>query len=292
MLKGKKNIFKLHSYNDNFKSQAIKCLLEWSKVEWEYIEYDKTIPNRDLKFSELPVLEYKNTTFVGYQAIEFYLAKKFKLIGKNENDEFNILELQGIITDIYKIFIPIVSLNPDENSNFCPSKNIEDVKNLNNVFLPYYLSIIEKRISERKNEDFNDISYCRDDFNKSIPSISNSGFKNVINNEEQIDVDMVLSNNNINISNSNNLRYNSDLKTDINRQNSNNKTPYFLGNKISLGDFLIGTHLNNILNHPLRRNVFSILLRDYPLIDGLLQNLVTNDFSRYYQNNYISKSLI
>lgn len=296
MLKGKKNIFKLHCYNENYKSQAIKCLLEWSKVEWEYIEYDKNTINKDLKFSELPVLEYKNSTFVGYQAIEFYLAKKFKLLGKNENDEFNILELQGIITDIYKIFIPIISVTSDEKSNFSPTKNIEDVKNLINVFLPYYLGIIEKRIVERRNED-NDFSYYKDEFNRSIPSISNSGLKNMMN-EEQIDVDMVINSNigNVNNNNSNSINVtknnNSDLKSNLIRQNSPSKSGYFLGNKISLGDFILGTHINNILNHPLRRNVFSNLLRDYPAIDSILQNVTGNDFLKYYQNNYISKSFI
>lgn len=149
MLKPKKNVFKLYYFGANGRAQMIRALLNWSKVDWEDIKLDyegfaKLESEGTLVecFNQVPALEYKGTFFSQSHAIEFYLGKKFKLLGADHEEEYEILSLIQTIEDLNTKLVTILR----------PSNDIEEkaqesnLKSYINDFIPTVLKVFEKKI--------------------------------------------------------------------------------------------------------------------------------------------------
>lgn len=177
MLKTRKNTFKLYYFKSNSRAQVIRALLSWSKVDWEDIHLSKeqfeelklkfnsnsckpiknsntysdkiqSINNFNLCFNKLPILEYKGNFFCQSHAIEYYLAKKFKLIDSDYENEYIILNLLSSYEEIHSRLISIII--PD---NLYDKDNLEiNAKEFLEITLPNYLSQYES-IIKRNNTD-------------------------------------------------------------------------------------------------------------------------------------------
>jgi glutathione S-transferase len=156
MLKGKKTVFKLYYFETNFRAQIIRALLNWSKVDWEDIKLTKE-EFKDMKekgifnetFQQLPILEYKNNMFSQSHSIEIYLAKKFRLLGLSIEEEFEILTIIFLISDLSSKLISIlVPSNKEEEDN-----QIENLKSFTAEFLPTALKSLENTLIRLNEND-------------------------------------------------------------------------------------------------------------------------------------------
>ena len=161
MLKGKKTIFKLYYFEANFRAQVIRALLNWSKVDWEDVKLTKDEFN-DMKskgifnetFQQLPILEYKNNMFSQSHSIEIYLAKKFRLLGVNIEEEYEILNIIFLINDFSNRLSSIIMPNNKEEE----ANQFENLKSFTGEFVPTALRSLEKTLL-RLNENEEDINF-------------------------------------------------------------------------------------------------------------------------------------
>ena len=188
--------------------------------------------------NQLPVLEYKGQMFCQTHAIEFYLAKKFKLLGNSAEDEYNILFIQGIMNKLITDLKPIIFPSDEDEKRL----QIENFLSFIDENFEFYLKQLEKLLLNSINNQISD-------------------------------------------------NHNSQNLNDENCKDLNNL--YFLGNKLTLADFLVGIYIFNLTSHPLRKNVLeSILKKNAPNLENLIMKLVNNDFSYYFANYHSYKSVI
>jgi glutathione S-transferase len=267
MLKGMKNTFKLYYFDRNFRAQAIRAILNWVKVNWEDIKLTnedfETMVSRGVfvdSMNQLPMLEYKGNIYTQTHAIEFYLAKKFKLLGRNDEEEQIIITIQGIVEDVISLYSVIVYPRNQQEEK-------DQEKNLK-IFieekLPYFLGVIERLYTNKNSNNNLDIS------------VSLSGKENT----------NLYSNANVNVS-----------EVDFNNPNFNNENNnlnnYFLGNKISLADFIVGTFFYNLIYHPLRKGLLlPVLESSAPILAKLITKIVKEDLQEYYKDVFINHSII
>lgn len=92
--------FILHYFNVNARGSMARGILTYAKANWEnhIIEREEWINKykKDKNFCEygqLPILEYKGKFYAQSMAIELFLGKKFKLLGENDDEEYEINNL-------------------------------------------------------------------------------------------------------------------------------------------------------------------------------------------------------
>ncbi len=150
MLKGKKSIFKLYYItNVNFRAQIIRSLLNWAKVDWEDIkltkeefEKMKSEGNFNETFSSLPILEYKGNYFSQSHGIEYYLSKKFRLLGADLEEEYEILNVLFLTNDIAdRLFLILFPQNQEDEKH-----QIDNLKKLISDFLPRAFNTLENNL--------------------------------------------------------------------------------------------------------------------------------------------------
>ena len=99
----------LHYFNVNARGSMARGILSYAKANWEdhKIDYEKEWGEKyknDKNFCEygqLPVLEYKGKFYAQSMAIELFLGKKFKLLGDNDDEEYEINNLLCSFEDFY-----------------------------------------------------------------------------------------------------------------------------------------------------------------------------------------------
>ena len=86
--------FILHYFKVNARGAIARALLSHAKANWEdhYINFDEwkgLKPNKEFcEYGQLPILEYKGKYYAQSMAIELFIAKKFNLLGENDDKEY------------------------------------------------------------------------------------------------------------------------------------------------------------------------------------------------------------
>jgi len=231
MLKGKKSVFKLYYIcNVNFRAQIIRSLLNWAKVDWEDVkltkeefEKMKAEGNFNESFGSLPILEYKGNYFSQSHGIEYYLSKKFRLLGADLEEEYEILNILFLTNDMAdRLFLILFPQNKEDEKH-----QIDNLKKLLNDFLPRAFTKLENKL--------------------------------IMNNTE----------------------------------NSNTTINYYIGNKISLADFTLGTFFYSLINNPLRKELLlPVIEANAPKLWAYMQSLVEKDLKSYYDTVFIKSATI
>ena len=100
----------LYYFNVNARGCMARALLSYVKANWEnkVLEYNDFLQNYKQKkefceYGQLPILEYKGKYYSQSMAIVLFLAKKFNLMGDNEDEEFEINNLLCSFEDIFPL---------------------------------------------------------------------------------------------------------------------------------------------------------------------------------------------
>ena len=135
--------FVLHYFKVNARASVARALLAHVKANWEdhYIDFkewgEKYKPNKEFcEYGQLPILEYKGKFYAQSMAIELFLAKKFKLLGDNDDEEFEITNLLCSFED----FFPLIHDMTDQTKE----KTYTKVRQYLKVYEEKYLKNVKK----------------------------------------------------------------------------------------------------------------------------------------------------
>jgi len=144
-----KNKIQFYYFEGNAKGMIIRAILDYTNVNWEnkkisVTDWAKHKP--EFEFKQLPVLNYDGKMYSQSFAIEFFLAKKFNLIGKGPEDEFFICSLLDIKNDLISKLLQIIYPVNETDSDFNNQQTNFEV--LYNYTLPMFLKFFEAKLKE------------------------------------------------------------------------------------------------------------------------------------------------
>ena len=141
--------YTLYYFNVNARGCMARALLSYVKANWEnkVIEYNDFLQNYKQKkefceYGQLPILEYKGKYYSQSMAIVLFLAKKYNLMGDNEDEEFEINNLLCSFEDIF----PLIH---DQNKDKKDAK-YEKVRRYFKIYEDKYL----KHVKENKGKKY------------------------------------------------------------------------------------------------------------------------------------------
>ena len=70
------------------------------------------------EFEQAPVLEYKGKTYAQSMAIAFFLARKFNLMGKDDEEQYEIESLMCCMEDIFNAIFKFTHLPENEKDKY------------------------------------------------------------------------------------------------------------------------------------------------------------------------------
>ena len=133
----------LYYFNVNARGCMARALLSYVKANWEnkVLEYNDFLQNYKQKkefceYGQLPILEYKGKYYSQSMAIILFLAKKYNLMGDNEDEEFEINNLLCSFEDIF----PLIH---DQNQDKKDAK-YEKVRKYFKIYEDKYLSHVKE----------------------------------------------------------------------------------------------------------------------------------------------------
>ena len=139
----------LYYFNVNARGCMARALLSYVKANWEnkVLEYNDFLQNYKQKkefceYGQLPILEYKGKYYSQSMAIILFLAKKYNLMGDNEDEEFEINNLLCSFEDIF----PLIH---DQNQDKKDAK-YEKVRRYFKIYEDKYL----KHVKENKGKKY------------------------------------------------------------------------------------------------------------------------------------------
>ena len=100
----------LHYFKVNARGSIPRAILSHAKANWEdhYINFDEwrekyKVNKTFCEYGQLPILEYKGKYYAQSMAIALFLAKKFKLLGDNDDEEYEINNLLCSFEDFFPL---------------------------------------------------------------------------------------------------------------------------------------------------------------------------------------------
>ena len=139
----------LYYFNVNSRGCIARAIVSYAKANWEnkVIEYNDFLQNYKQKkefceYGQLPILEYKGKYYSQSMAIALFLAKKYNLMGDNEDEEFEINNLLCSFEDIFPL---IHDQNPDKKD-----AKYEKVRRYFKIYEDKYL----KHVKENKGKKY------------------------------------------------------------------------------------------------------------------------------------------
>ena len=138
----------LYYFNVNARGCMARALLSYVKANWEnkVLEYNDFLQNYKQKkefceYGQLPILEYKGKYYSQSMAIILFLAKKYNLMGDNEDEEFEINNLLCSFEDIF----PLIH---DQNQDKKDAK-YEKVRKYFKIYEDKYLSHVKENSGKK-----------------------------------------------------------------------------------------------------------------------------------------------
>ena len=101
--------FIFYYFKVNARGTVTRAILSYAKANWEdkYVEFSEWKEKKKNKefceYGQLPILEYKGKFYAQSMAISLFLAKKFKLLGDNEDEEYECVNLLCSFEDIFPL---------------------------------------------------------------------------------------------------------------------------------------------------------------------------------------------
>jgi len=136
----------LHYFNGRGKAEGIRLMLAAAGVQFteapfikEFSQMEKLRKDGSLLFQQIPLLEIDGKKLVQSHAILRYIARKYNLYGKNDDEKVQI----DILTEGTRDFLGFFALF----SKMDDAKVLDDIRK---KALPRYMPVFEKIISESK----------------------------------------------------------------------------------------------------------------------------------------------
>ena len=100
----------LHYFDINSRASIPRAILSYVKADWTnhlitHEEWPKYKTSGLCEFEQLPVLEIDGKKYCESNAIHMYLAEKFDLMGKDPEENYQIVNLLMTLDDFYKAAI-------------------------------------------------------------------------------------------------------------------------------------------------------------------------------------------
>ena len=132
--------FILHYFKVNARGAIARALLSHAKANWEdhYITFDEwkgLKPNKEFcEYGQLPILEYKGKYYAQSMAIELFIARKFNLLGENDDEEYEINNLLCSFEDFFPLIHDMTEQTKEKTYNkFRQYLKVYEEKYLKNV---------------------------------------------------------------------------------------------------------------------------------------------------------------
>ena len=112
-----------HYFKVNGRGAICRAILSYSKADWTDHAFAReewpAIKKSGLcEFEQAPVLEYKGKTYAQSMAISLYLARKFNLMGKDEEENYEIESLLCCVEDIFSAMFKFSHLPENEKDKY------------------------------------------------------------------------------------------------------------------------------------------------------------------------------
>ena len=113
----------LHYFKVNGRGAVARAILSSMKADWTDHAFAReewpTIKKSGLcEFEQAPVLEYKGKSYAQSMAIDFYLARKFGLMGKDDEENYQIESLMFCMEDINAAMAKFTHLPESEKDKY------------------------------------------------------------------------------------------------------------------------------------------------------------------------------
>ena len=117
------NKFIFHYFKVNGRGTVARAILSSMKADWTDHAFEReewlSIKKSGLfEFEQAPVLEYKGKKYAQSMAIDFYLARKFNLMGKDDEENYEIESLMCCMEDIFSAMFKFSHLPENEKDKF------------------------------------------------------------------------------------------------------------------------------------------------------------------------------
>lgn len=133
--------YTLTYFPGNGRAVIARAILSYGKANWTNnamnpADWPKIKKSGLCEFEQVPILEHKGKKLSQSLAIDFYLARKFNLMGKNDDENYEIESLMCCFEDI---FTPIWKFM------FCQGPEKEKLKEEAKTKYEFFLKKIEER---------------------------------------------------------------------------------------------------------------------------------------------------
>ena len=113
----------LHYFKVNGRGAVARAILSLAKADWTDHAFTReewpSIKKSGLcEFEQAPVLEYKGKTYAQSMAIAFFLARKFNLMGKDDEEQYEIESLMCCMEDIFNAMFKFTHLPENEKDKY------------------------------------------------------------------------------------------------------------------------------------------------------------------------------
>ena len=112
-----------HYFKVNGRGVVARAILSAMKADWTDHAFTReewpSIKKSGLcEFEQAPVLEYKGKTYAQSMAIAFFLARKFNLMGKDDEENYAIESLMCCMEDIFSAMFKFTHLPENEKDKY------------------------------------------------------------------------------------------------------------------------------------------------------------------------------
>ena len=112
-----------HYFKVNGRGAVARAILSSMKADWEnhaFVREEWPVIKKSglCEFEQAPILEYKGKTYAQSMAINFYLARKFNLMGKDDEENYEIESLMCCMEDIFNAMFKFTHLAENEKDKF------------------------------------------------------------------------------------------------------------------------------------------------------------------------------
>ena len=112
-----------HYFQVNGRGAVARAILSAMKADWTNHAFTReewpTIKKSGLcEFEQAPVLEHKGKSYAQSMAIDFYLARKFNLMGKDDEENYEIESLMCCMEDIFSAMFKFTHLPENEKDKY------------------------------------------------------------------------------------------------------------------------------------------------------------------------------
>lgn len=132
----------LHYFGGNGRAVLARAILSYAKADWTNDLIDKAkwpeMKKSGLcEFEQVPVLEVNDKKLCQSMAINYYLARKFDLMGRTDDENYQIDSLLGCFEDISGEFKKFMFIEDEAKKNEMKEKSKERYK--------FFIKKIEER---------------------------------------------------------------------------------------------------------------------------------------------------